>query len=206
MKATASGIEAGNGLVSRPHADMLATEQEVQERIAWLACLTVHAYGSDEEKPVFVALLRGALPFAAQFMQAITKADPNFHPELDTMTVSTYGTGRTPKQPEVVMGIDESKTTVLDRRVVVLDDMLDKGVTAAFVGEYFMQRGAAVVDLAALTIKQTERAACFETFPGEVIGCFDVPDVWVTGMGMDDNRIGHEGNRWMPYLAVAQEA
>lgn len=195
-----------DGLKPQPHGELLASKREVEQRIKWLARLTVDAYGQDERKPIFVALLRGALPFATQLTTAIAETDPDFHPELDVMTVSTYGKGREPKQPEVVMGIDESKTSVAGRRVIVLDDMLDKGVTAAFVGDYFIERQASAVDLAVLTVKQTERAACFDDFPGEVIHCFEVPDVWVTGMGMDDNRIGHEANRWMPYLAVAQEA
>ncbi len=197
---------AEQGLNERTHGTVLHGERETRQAIKRLAELTVMTY-ADKPKPLFVALLRGALPFAVEFMRAIVQTDPTFHPEMDTMTVSTYGAEREPKTPEIIMDIDPRKTKPAGRRVVLLDDMLDKGNTAAFTASHFIENhGAAIVDLAALTIKQTDRAACFEDFPGEVIGCFDVPDVWVVGMGMDDARVADEAHRWLPYLAVASEA
>lgn len=188
-----------------PHGEVLFTESEVNRAIDELAELTVATYGADEQKPLFVALLRGAMPFAAQLMRSIVQVDPNFHPELDDMTISTYGAGREAQTPEVVMDIDTRRTDVAGRRIVLLDDMIDKGVTAAFAARLFGERGAKTVDIAALCAKQTLRDPSFDEFPGEEVSCFEVPDVWITGMGMDDSRVAPEGNRWLPYIAVARE-
>jgi hypoxanthine-guanine phosphoribosyltransferase len=104
------------------------------------------------------------------------------------------------------MDIDTEKTIIEGRQVVLLDDMLDRGITAAFTADHLIERhGAVGVDLAVLTKKQTERDPRFDLFAGQVTSCFDVPDVWVVGMGMDDARVAHEANRWLPYLAVASE-
>ncbi|TXG76771.1 hypothetical protein E6P97_02950, partial [Patescibacteria group bacterium] len=128
-----------------------------------------------------------------------------FHLELDYMTISTYGDGRAVSQPKVVMDIDVSRTSLEGRHIVLLDDLVDTGATAAFAGELLMARGAEVVDVATLANKNTVRDPRFMEFPGEVISCFEVPDVWITGMGMDDSRVAPEGNRWLPYIAVARD-
>jgi len=184
------------------HGEILYDEAAVSRGIRWLAQETVERY-RDEPKPLFVALLRGAMPFASQFMHAIVRADPSFHPELDTVTIQTYGRQRSAGTPELVLGIDLAKTAVQDRRVVLLDDMIDQGITAAFASEYFMGLGAQVVDVAALTIKQRMRAPQFSVLSGEAVACFEVPDVFITGMGMDDSLVAHEGNRWLSYIAIA---
>lgn len=187
------------------HGEVLVSAEQVTEGIRALAEFTVERYGRDKEKPLFVALLRGAMPFASRLMDQIARLDPSFHPEVDYMTVSTYGDGREAKEPRVVMDVDK-KTRVGGRRVVLLDDMLDKGVTADFVSVIFRKRGAEAVDLAVLTTKDTTRDVAFADKIDGIYSCFDVPDVWITGMGMDDERVAREGNRHLPLIAVALDA
>lgn len=187
------------------HGEVLVSAEEVTEGIRALAEFTVEQYGGDEEKPLFVALLRGAGPFASRLMTEIALIDSGFHPEMDYMTISTYGTERQAKESRVVMDVSPS-ARIVNRRVVLLDDMLDKGFTADVVSEMFHKRGAAAVDLAVLTIKDTSRGAEFADDIDGIYGCFNVPDAWITGMGMDDEGVGPEGNRWLTYIAVALDA
>lgn len=144
----------------------------------------------EDKKPLFVALLRGAAPFASKLMFAISRLSPDFHPEIDYMMVSTYGSTRTAGMPEVVT--DLAPTTVVENRIViVLDDVLDKGVTADFVMNLMRDRGANDVKLAVLVDKQTERLKPIEA---DYL-CLSSPDVWLVGMGMDDGSIA-ESYRW----------
>jgi len=144
-----------------------------------------------DEKPLFVALLRGAMPFAAKLMFAITRVDPDFQPELDYMMVSTYGAGRSAGEPHIVTDLAPD-TTVAGRTVVVVDDVLDKGITAHFVMAHMSSRGARTTKLAVLAEKKTERAYAIEA---DYCG-FTFDDDWLVGMGMDDASAGKEHSRW----------
>ncbi len=169
---------------------VLATEDQVTARIRELADDIIRDY--PDEKPLFVALLRGAAPFAAQLMFAITKQAPDFHPEIDYMMVSTYGSGQTAGEPTIVTDIAPS-TVIKDRQAIVLDDVLDKGITAHFVAEHLRVQGAKDVKLAVLANKKTTKER--DIIP-DYCG-FEVDDVWLVGMGMDDAGSGKEHSRWL---------
>lgn len=167
-----------------------ATEEQVDARIAELA----HEITTDfsGKKPLFVALLRGAGPFASKRMFMVTKIAPEFHPELDYMMVSTYGSGREAGEPRIVA--DLSPKTVISRRpVIILDDVLDKGVTAHFVTAHLRSSGASDIRVAVLASKRTER---LYAVTADYCG-FEVDDAWLVGMGMDDAGSGVEHNRWL---------
>lgn len=144
------------------------------------------------ETPLFVALLRGAAPFASQLMSAIAKLSPDYHPELDYMMVSTYGGGQHAGQPHIVTDLAPT-TLVTGRTVVIVDDVLDKGVTAEFVFSHLEARGAQALKLAVLCDKQTTRTAAIEAD----YKAFTFADNWLVGMGMDDASEANEGYRWL---------
>lgn len=175
---------------------LLFSDADVQRRIDEMAAEIVERYVGD--KPLFVCLLRGGAPFATRLMFAIAAHDPHFHPELDYVTVRTYASERSAHHPELVMGLAPG-TDVHGRRVVMLDDVLDRGHTAGFTAGYLRLLGAAEVDLVVLMQKEHER----EHYPSATIHGFVAPDAWLTGMGMDDARISREANRWLGDLAVA---
>ena len=141
--------------------------------------------------PLFVALMRGANPFASKLMFALARHDPNFHPELDYMMVSTYGHERTAKEPVVVTDLAPT-TTVKDRDVVIIDDVIDLGITSNFVKELLTGRGAASVQLAVLASKDIPS----RTSEADYIG-FEAGDKWLVGMGLDDAKSGNEHYRWL---------
>jgi hypoxanthine phosphoribosyltransferase len=179
--------------------EILFTEEEVGKRIDELADILIEKYiGQD---PLFVCLLRGGAPFAAKLMFAIAKKNPFFHPQLDYMTVRTYGHLREAKEPEIVMGLSPS-AAIKGRPVIILDDILDTGVTASFVSETLKKQGAKNADLCVLVNKEKTRPE----FNGEIVSGFDTPPDWQTGMGLDDPRVAVEGNRWAPFIAIAEDA
>jgi hypoxanthine phosphoribosyltransferase len=179
------------------YRELLHDSGVVDRRIAEMAAELVERYrGTD---PLFVCLLRGGAPFASRLMFAMTAHDPHFHPELDYMTVRTYANKRTARHhPEIVMGLAPG-TDVHGRTAVMIDDVLDQGHTAAFTAGYLQLLGATEVDLVVLMQKDVPR----ERYPSATLHGFEAPDAWLTGMGMDDSRLGREANRWMVDLAIA---
>lgn len=148
-------------------------------------------------KPLFVALLRGAAPFSSKLMFEITAQAPDMHPELDYMTISTYGTGRQAGTPHIAMDLAPD-TQVADRTIIVLDDVLDKGVTSTFVTHYLLDKGAKDVKLAVLVEKDIER-----TSPEHAdFVCFHASKEWLVGMGMDDAIVARDGYRWLDEIRV----
>lgn len=152
-----------------------------------------------DELPLFVALLRGAAPFASKLMFEITRQAPEGHPELDYMMVSTYGDDRTAGEPRIVTDLAPS-TEVNGRSVLVIDDVLDKGITANFVFEHLKNRGASDVQLAVLAQKDVQRAHDISAS----YCAFDLGEKWLTGMGMDDAKAAPEAYRWLEEIWEVQ--
>jgi hypoxanthine phosphoribosyltransferase len=152
------------------------------------------------KRPLFVCLLRGGAPFAARLMFAITKIDPHFHPELDYMTVRSYGDSRHVHEPEIVMNLSP-RTDPKNRPAIILDDVYDTGVTATLTAIELKQRGATEISTYVLVKKQKTQVE----FPGKFVYGFDAPAGWLTGMGLDDVRIAPEANRWGEYIALAHD-
>ncbi len=184
---------------SRLYKQLLADETAVTRRIEELASEVIVRY--KDKDPLFICLLRGGAPFASQLMFAITRKDPNFYPELDYMTIKTYGDERVEAGVELIMDLSPS-TKAKNRLVVLLDDVLDKGITADFAQKYLLRtHNAAKVESIVLIQKNRERAQ----YKTATMFGFEAPADWLTGMGLDDSRISREANRWAGYVAVANE-
>lgn len=169
---------------------LLAKENEIRERVATMARLMVSDF--PDTSPLFIALLRGAAPFTSLLMNEIVKQSQDYHPELDYMMVSTYGTGQKAGEPHIVTDLAPD-TIVNDRTVIVLDDVLDKGVTANIVFHHLRACGARQIKLAVLCTKNVKRE-----YPIEAdYSCFKFGDNWLVGMGMDDAKATKEGYRWL---------
>jgi hypoxanthine phosphoribosyltransferase len=177
---------------------ILATEAEINKLIAKMAADIIKDFGN--ELPLFVALLRGAAPFAAKLMLEINKQEPNLHPELDYMMVSTYGQRRKSGEPHIVTDLAPD-TVVAGRTALILDDVLDKGITANFVSNHLQARGATDIRLAVLVRKRCKRI--HEIAPDYY--AFELDDVWLVGMGLDDGTAGKEHGRWQSNIQEYQQ-
>lgn len=167
--------------------DLIASAEEVDARITRMAHDIITNHSST---PLFVALLRGAAPFASKLMFAIAKESPEYHPDLDYMTISTYGNDHHAKQPVIVTDLAPN-TDVTNRVVIILDDVIDQGVTSDFVRDLLLSRGAERVELATLATKDVPGRKSQANYTG-----LDAGDRWLVGMGLDDAGDGHEHFRW----------
>jgi hypoxanthine phosphoribosyltransferase len=177
------------------YQEVFAAEAEVRARIDEMAALLVEKF--KDQNPLFVCLMQGGAPFATQLMFAITEHDPDFHPQMDYLIVSSYGDELVGRQPHIVTDLAPT-TLVTDRPVVVLDDVLDKGHTAAFTEAHLLNKGARSVDLVVLAVKDVERTA----YGRPLLHGFETPDEWLVGMGMDDPRIAQNALRWAGFIAI----
>lgn len=172
---------------------LLVGSIDIDKRIDVMAKEIVDKYGTN--RPLFVCLLKGAVPFASKLMFQIAQNDPSFQPEIDYIKTSTYGNGRQAGQTQLVVPLGAD--TIVDGRVaIIIDDVLDTGRTHTFVSDYLHGLGAKRVDLVVLAQKSRHR----DNWETATIYGFEVPDEWLTGMGCDDARVAIEGNRWISSL------
>ncbi len=163
----------------------------VTQRIGELASTIIDRH--EDTNPLFVALPRGAMPFASQLMFSITDQAPEFHPELDIMITSrNHDKFEAQQAPEIVTSLAPS-TRVFDRPVVLIDDVLDLGKTPEAMREYLMSLGARSVELAVLVQKDIARQA--SGIHANYVG-FHTSAQWLAGMGMKDNSDAPEAYRW----------
>lgn len=186
------------GLFQKPlYEDILYTEAEVDARISEMAAAVIIRYKDTDT--LFVSLLNGAGPFTAKLMRAIQQHDPYFHPNVQSMIVSRYGPNREPGKPRLVTDLPPEYRDLSGRHVVLLDDLVDGGETTAFTEQHLYGYDA----------KEIERVVLVKKSKNPPVECelamygFEAPDVWLTGMGMDDNRLGNEANRWAGWIAIA---
>jgi len=163
----------------------------VEQRIGELATDIIGHHSDDN--PLFVALPRGAMPFASQLMFNITEQAPDFHPELDVMiSARNHNVFDAGQRPEVITSLTPT-TRVLDRPVVLIDDVLDLGKTPEAVRDHLRKLGARSVELAVLVQKDIARRA--SGIRADYVG-FHTSTQWLAGMGMKDSSDTPEAYRW----------
>lgn len=137
-----------------------------------------------------VALLQGAIPFAADLMRAIEKRGR--HPIYDSLWLESYRDARE-SSGKVVVRADISRP-IEGRPALILDDVFDSGRTIAFARAHLMAKGA-VRTLACTFVRKPQ--ALDEAI--DAVG-WDAPDDYLVGYGMDD------GGRFrgLPYIAAIE--
>lgn len=177
---------------------LLFTEEQVNQRIDAMAAEVIARYR--EKGIMFVSLLNGAQPFTAKLMFAIQRLDPTFHPNVQSLIISHYGPNREPGPMRVVTDLPPEYRNLTGIHAVVLDDLVDRGGTLLYAAEHLRARGAKSVESIVLVRKRKDPPV-----PGNIVlvGFDDVPDVWLTGMGMDDQATAPEANRWAGWIAIA---
>jgi hypoxanthine phosphoribosyltransferase len=185
-------------VVERPlYQEILFTEQQVNERIDEMATEIIQKYNPDET--LFVNLPNGALPFMTKLMSAIQVQDPYFHPNVQSMIISRYGVSREPGLLRLVTDLPPNYRDLSDYVVVLLDDLIDEGDTLKYARQHLLDYGAKRVDPIVLVKKLKDPAV----EGGIAMHGFEAPDAWLTGMGMDDPRLGKDANRWAGWIAIA---
>ena len=180
------------------YKEILYSEEQVSRRIEEMAAEVVARYR--DTKTIFISLLNGAQPFTAKLMFAIQRLEPNFHPNVQSMIISHYGPNREPGPMRIVTDLPPEYRDLTGVLAVVLDDLVDRGGTLQYAAEHLLARGAESVESIVLVRKHKDPPVDTNIV---LIGFDDAPDVWLTGMGMDDVSTAPEANRWAGWIAIA---
>ena len=163
---------------------VLISADEIQRHVAKIgARISEDFEGKD---PIFVGVLKGCFIFMADLMRYVTISC-----SMDFMAVSSYkGTTST---GAVNINKDLSQD-IEGRHLILVEDILDSGVTLNYLKNYLMVRRPASITIATLMDKPARRKA--EIFAD--YSCFEIPDAFVVGYGLDYN----ERYRNLPYIGV----
>ena len=151
---------------------VLLTEAQIQERLIELAAKIDVDYA--DRNPLLVGVLKGAVVVMADLTRAL-----HLQLETDWMAVSSYGSGT--KSSGVVRILKDLDRDISGRHVLIIEDIVDSGVTLAWLMANLSSRGPASVEVCALLRKP--KAAQVEV-QLRYVG-FEIPDEFVVGYGLD---------------------
>jgi hypoxanthine phosphoribosyltransferase len=165
--------------------EILITEEEIQEKVKDLGKLLTEEY--NDKFPLVIGVLKGAMPFMSDLVKRI-----DTYLEMDFMDVSSYGHS-TVSSGEVKI-IKDLNTSVEGRNLLIIEDIIDSGLTLSYLVELFKHRKANSIKIVTLLDKPTGRKANIEA---DYAG-FNVPDAFVVGYGLDYQ----EKYRNLPFIGV----
>ena len=150
----------------------LLSRAEIDSAVKRLASEITRDY--HDKNPLLIGILKGSFMFLADLVRLL-----DFPLELEFVRLSSYGGGRqTSGRVRVVQGL---RSAVRGRHVLVVEDIVDTGITVAFLMDYLKKRKTASLRLCALTDKPSRRRV-----PADIdyLG-FTVPDKFLVGYGLD---------------------
>ena len=154
---------------------VIVTEEQLREKVAELAA-RVDADYKDRDL-LLVGVLKGAIMAMADLTRAMQR-----HIDMDWMAVSSYGSGT--KSSGVVRILKDLDRDITGRNILIVEDIVDSGLTLSWLRANLMSRGAASVEI--LAILRKPEAAKVEV-DCKYVG-FDIPPDFVVGSGLDFNE------------------
>lgn len=164
---------------------IMITEEELQARIQELGAQLTAEYNG--KFPLAIGVLKGALPFMTDLMKRF-----DTYVELDFMDVSSYGNA-TVSSGEVKI-LKDLNTSVEGRDILIIEDIIDSGLTLSYLVELFKYRKAKSIKIVTLLDKPSGRRV---ELNADYVG-FQVPDGFVVGYGLDYA----EKYRNLPYIGI----
>ena len=152
---------------------ILITEEQLRARIAELGSEIAKDYGHDEI-PVVVGVLQGAFLFMADLVRAMP-----IDVQTDFIGLSSYGSGTTSSGQ--VRLLSDLSINVEGRHVLIVEDIVDTGLTLAYLRRYLEARHPASVRVCVLADKAERREVPVKV---DYTG-FTIPNVYVVGYGFD---------------------
>ena len=173
---------------TNPNLEVLLSAERIQSRIRELGAEIARDYAG--RNPLLIAVLKGACTFLSDLMRA---ADIPLGVEF--IAISSYGSAmRTSGEVRILKDLD---VAVEGRHILVVEDIVDTGLTLNYLLANLKSRGAESVKLAALLDKHERRE---KEVPIDYLG-FQIPDKFVVGYGLDFA----ERYRNLPYIAVLKD-
>ena len=168
---------------------VLITSEQIQEKIAHLAKQITDDYR--DRDLLLVGVLKGAFVFMSDLARQI-----ELPLEFDFMAVSSYGSST--KSSGVVRILKDLDYEITGRHVLLVEDIIDSGLTISYLLRYLEARGPASLDICSLFWKKGEQAVPLDVkYPG-----FEIPPVFVVGYGLDYA----EKYRNLPYIGVLKQS
>ena len=171
--------------MSAPPVEKLFDEAAIGARVEALAAEIVATIGKDL---VVVGVLKGSFVFLADLARALCRAGAS--PRIEFMRLASYGQGKESSGEVLLLG--DAPRDFEGKSVLLVDDIVDTGLSMAYGRRLLLGRNAAAVLACALLDKPSRRKV---QSPVEFIG-FEIPDVFVVGYGIDYA----EQYRHLPYI------
>jgi hypoxanthine phosphoribosyltransferase len=164
---------------------ILLTEEQLQKRIREMGQEISRDYA--DRYPIFIGVLKGCFMFMADLVRNV-----DVPCSLDFMAVSSYGNSTT--TTGAVKITKDLREDIEGRDVIIVEDILDSGVTLHYLTGFLQNRKPASITIATLLDKPARRKAeVYARYAG-----FEVPDAFVVGYGLDYA----EKYRNLPYLGI----
>jgi len=173
---------------TNPNLEILLTEEQIRERIKEIGAEITRDYTG--RNPLLIGVLKGACFFLSDLLRAI---DTRLN--IEFMAISSYGSStRTSGEVRILKDLD---VAVEGRDLIVVEDIVDTGLTLSYLLANLKSRGANSVKLVALLDKFERRE---REVPIDYLG-FRIPDHFVVGYGLDFA----ERYRNLPFIAVLKD-
>lgn len=168
---------------------ILFDEQQIQDKITELGEELAREYG--ERNPLVICVLKGAFIFMADLVKKM-----NIPLEIDFMDVSSYGAAS--QSSGVVKIVKDLDVTVEGREVLIVEDIMDSGLTLSYLIDVLERRNARSVKVVTLFDKPEGRKVDIDPdYKG-----FTLPNSFVVGYGLDFA----EKYRNLPYIGILKES
>jgi len=168
---------------------VVVTEEQIRERVDELAKQVSTDYAT-AESVLLVGVLKGAVMFMADFARVLGRLGPPV--EVEFMAISSYGQGTT--SSGVVRILKDLDRDITGRHVILVEDIVDSGLTLSWLLKYLASRSAASVEVVTLLRKPDALKVPVNV---RYVG-FDIPSEFVVGYGLDYA----ERYREVPYVGV----
>lgn len=167
---------------------ILIEEKELQAKVAELGSKITEDY--KDKDLLIICVLKGAVIFVSDLIRKI-----DLPLDIDFMAISSYGANT--KSSGVVRILKDLNMGIEGRHVLIVEDIIDSGLTLAYLIENLKSRGPASVEICTILDKEERRTTNLDIkYTG-----FQVPDEFVVGYGLDYA----EKYRNLPYIAVLKE-
>jgi hypoxanthine phosphoribosyltransferase len=164
---------------------VIVDEKQLQEKIKELAARVDKDY--ENEDLLLIGVLKGAVMAVADLSRALQR-----HVDMDWMAVSSYGSGT--KSSGVVRILKDLDRDITGRNVLIVEDIVDSGLTLSWLKSNLESRGAGSVEILAI-LRKPESAKVEVNV--KYVG-FDIPPDFVVGYGLDFD----EKYRNLPFIGV----
>ena len=159
-------------MVSQPQLKILISQKEIAEAVNRLACEIERDYQG--KQPLLIGVLKGSFVFMADLIRQL-----DLPLELDFVRLASYGASR--ESSGKVRLIQQPQIPITNRDVLVVDDIVDTGITTSFLLDYLRKKKPASLKLCALTDKPSRRRI---PVPIDYLG-LAVPNKFIVGYGLD---------------------